>query len=455
MSTSGTGTATASLYRSNHGSHLPQTLPARLCGYLCVVATLWCATNRIAAAEDKPAEVRAATADTSHSESPHYVELELNNRVKVSALKPGDVLAGRLFRDVYSGDRELFPAGSPVHLTVGNLERRKREPNDHWPGVVQLFAPRHENYPTIESATVSLPGGREVPLSVSLVSIMRKSELHPTSKTSHRATGPNTAKQKRSTPGQTVILEATGLTPEMISSLAPAQPASSKAVQTSPVKLDTGTRAQVVLLHSLSASKNHAGDSFLARLVEPVRLGSRIVLPEGVLLQGTVLKATPPRWLSRPGMMTLAFTGIAMPEGGSGPISATLAGAEVDSRSRTRLDSEGGLSGGRPGKAWMLINLGVTAGIAKETDDGIQLLIEALVSTATDASTAGVARIVAACTSGVFMVTRHGRDVVLPRFTEMDITFNRPLLLPEPTTSSRTQSATSTGTGTADRAPSN
>jgi len=433
------GAATPSLYRSNHGSHLPQTFPARLCGCLCMVATLWFAANRIAAADDKPAEVRPATSDASHSESPHYVELELENRVKVSSLKPGDVLAGRLSRDIYSGDRELFAAGTPVHLTVGKLERRKREANDHWPGVVQLFTPRHENYPTFQSAAVSLPEGREVPLRVSLVSIIRKSELHPTSKTFHRATDPNATKQKPPALGQTVILEATGLTPEMISSLAPAQPASSATVQTSPVKVDTGTRAQVVLLRSLSASKNRPGDSFLARLVEPVRVGSKILLPEGVLLQGTVLKATPPRWLSRPGMMTLAFTGLAMPEGGGGHISATIAGAEVDSRSHTRLDSEGGLSGGRPGKAWMLINLGVTAGIAKETDDGLQLVIEALVSTATDASTAGVARIVAACTSGIFMVTRHGRDVVLPRFTEMDITFNRPFSLPQPTMSPNAQ----------------
>jgi hypothetical protein len=43
----------------------------------------------------------------------------------------------------------------------------------------------------------------------------------------------------------------------------------------------------------------------------------------------------------------------------------------------------------------MLINIGVTAGIAKEVDDGAQLVIEAIVSTATDASTAGTARIVA------------------------------------------------------------
>jgi hypothetical protein len=74
----------------------------------------------------------------------------------------------------------------------------------------------------------------------------------------------------------------------------------------------------------------------------------------------------------------------------------------------------------------MLINVGVTAGIAKEVDDGTQLVIEALVSTATDASTAGTARIAATCASGLFMLTRHGRDVVLPKFTEMSVMFDRP-----------------------------
>jgi hypothetical protein len=102
-------------------------------------------------------------------------------------------------------------------------------------------------------------------------------------------------------------------------------------------------------------------------------------------------------------------------------------GAELDRSSHTRIDSEGRLKGERPGKAWMAINLGVTAGLAKEVDDGTQLIVEALISTATDASTAGTARIVSSCISGIFMLTRHGRDVVLPRFTEMDIALDRPL----------------------------
>jgi hypothetical protein len=75
----------------------------------------------------------------------------------------------------------------------------------------------------------------------------------------------------------------------------------------------------------------------------------------------------------------------------------------------------------------MAINIGVTAGLAKEVDDGTQLIVEALVSAATDASTAGTARIVSSCISGIYMVSRRGRDVVLPRFTEMDISLDRPL----------------------------
>jgi hypothetical protein len=76
---------------------------------------------------------------------------------------------------------------------------------------------------------------------------------------------------------------------------------------------------------------------------------------------------------------------------------------------------------------WMLINGGVAGGIAKEVDDGTQLIVEAIISTATDASTAGTARIAGTIVSAGFMLTRKGHDVVLPNHTEMVITLNRPL----------------------------
>jgi hypothetical protein len=163
--------------------------------------------------------------------------------------------------------------------------------------------------------------------------------------------------------------------------------------------------------------------------VEPVRLDSKVVLPEGTLLGGKVVSRTPPRRLSRAGSIVVVFTDLTLPGRTAIPMAASVTTAELDQRSHTKIDAEGKLHGDRPGKAWMAINLGVTAGIAKESDDAIQLIIEAIVSTATDVSTAGVGKLVATGASGLFMLTRRGRDVVLPKFTEMNIVLDRSLSL--------------------------
>jgi len=165
------------------------------------------------------------------------------------------------------------------------------------------------------------------------------------------------------------------------------------------------------------------------------------MLPAGTVFTGKVLKKTPPRWLSRAGSLYLGFTGLTLPEGRTMPIAASLAGAELDAASHTRMDAEGRLHGQKPGTAWLAINFGVSAGIAKAADDGLQLIVEALVSTATDVSTAGTGRIVAGAASGLFMLTRRGRDVVLPRFTEMQISLDRPLSLSPDTLASSQDNA--------------
>ena len=196
-----------------------------------------------------------------------------------------------------------------------------------------------------------------------------------------------------------------------------------------PATLATGTGAKIILLDGVSASKSQPGDAFQARLVEPVRVGTTVVLPEGTIFQGKVVRSKRPRWLSRSGSLLLTFTGVTLPGSSAGnPIVASVTGAELDPASHTKIDPEGELKGS-PGKAWMLVNIGVTGGIAKVADDGIQLLVEAISSTATDASTAGTGRIVALCASGIFMITRHGRDVMLPQFTEMNIVLDRPASL--------------------------
>ena len=380
-----------------------------------------------------------------------YVKVQLANTVKVSALKTGDVIEGKLAQDVYSGSHELFPAGCPVHLTVDKLGRRRRVPNDHWPWAIKAFTPRHENYPTFQSATVTLPDDRKVPLRVSLIFIKRETEVHARAKTKKGAAeaaaamtepadaiagpapppadsesnNPGSAGVTKETLGAVVTLEAANPT----AALAMSGEGSSYTAWPAPVTLAAGTRAKIVLLDGVSASKSRPGDSFLARLVEPIRRDSEVVLPEGTLLRGKVVSRTPPRMLSRAGAISLVFTDMTLPGRADLPMVASVTAAELDRRSHTKIDPEGKMHGDRPGNAWMAIDIGVTAGIAKEADDTIQLIVEAVVSTATDASTAGVGRIVAACASGLFMLTRHGRDVVLPRFTEMNIVLDRPLFL--------------------------
>jgi hypothetical protein len=103
-----------------------------------------------------------------------------------------------------------------------------------------------------------------------------------------------------------------------------------------------------------------------------------------------------------------------------------------------KVDSEGKLRGGRPGKKQLLADLGVGFAISKVADDSFQLIAEALVSTATDASTAGTARLVGMALGGLFFIRRHGRDVVLPPYTMINIRFDRSpsFLSPNPRTQS-------------------
>jgi hypothetical protein len=373
-------------------------------------------------------EVNTALPENRSPQVDLYLKVRLEKSVKLSRLKPGTPVEGALVHDVYSRTQLIFPQGAHVRLVVDHLGRRKRTPNDHWPWVVKAFTPRRENYPVFQSASILLPDNRETTLAVQTLSVAGEREVHAKPKPGKASAAPATenvprfssltAQLPNRNSGSTLTLEA-------VLPVAEAKVQENAAFATQGAKVAGGTTARIVLLGDISASKNRKGDIVQARLIEPVQLDASL-LPAGTLFQGQVVKSRPPRTLSRSGSIMVKFTSLTLPDGNR-PISAWITAAELDRRSHTTIDSEGVLRGDRPGKVWMLLNAGVTGGLAKEVDDGTQLLIEAIVSTATDASTAGTARIAATCVSGIFMLTRHGRDVMLPKFTEMEISFDRPV----------------------------
>jgi hypothetical protein len=368
-----------------------------------------------------------------------YIKVQLPSSTRVSKFRAGDILEGSLARDLYSSERELFPAGSRVKLTVESTEKRRRARDDHWPWIVKVFTPRYQNSPLFRNARIIDSTGEESSFQVAFISVSRKFEVSARTKRKKKIADPDTDAassvavrdvpsinregEQKAISGPVMILEASQ---NAAGEFLPIQPESRGLdLETVP----TGTQCRILLLGTVSASKSRPGDAVRARLLEPILLNARVALPAGSIFGGTVVKKTPPRMLSRAGSIYLKFDEVILPDGSRFAISASLSSAELNRGSHSRIDPEGQIHGERPGKAWMLINGGLTAGISKEVDDAAQLIIEAIVSSATDVSTAGVSRIASTCVSGVFLLTRHGRDVVLPRFTEMELALNRPLIL--------------------------
>lgn len=360
------------------------------------------------------------------SDSALYLKVQLSNPPKYSHMKPGDVVDGTLARDLYWGDQKMFSVGSGIQLTVDHLTKRTRPRNDHWPWIVQLFTPRHMMYPVFNTASIVQSGKASYPLQVSLLSAAQTKELRAHGHREKKSSGLEKPKGTRSAV-PVLIFRAESANALPYTPIA--EDAGVHAEAAGSISIPAGTRCQLLLLGGVSASKSRPGDVVSARLLAPLLVDNKPVLPAGSVFIGKVLKKTPPRRLSRAGSLALSFNQVTLPHGERVLISASLVGAELDQRSHTTMDAEGHLHGERPGKAWMAINLGVSAGISKEVDDGAQLLLEALISTATDASTAGAARIASSCASGIYMATRHGRDVVLPAFTEVEVSLDRALTL--------------------------
>jgi hypothetical protein len=381
--------------------------------------------------------VYAQTGDTR----PLVIWIVMEGRPKLAKTAPGTMLEGSLARGVYWRDTEVFPEGSTVRLVVDRIESRKKAyAVDDRPFLIHLFAPRHDVVARFRSVKVLSPGGAEIPLRATFIALTRRAELSAQSTESAAKVGKATADpgrraakskpQKAPSPWVlTLLVEPEGTTFPALAEARAGREASAPAACPEPCTIADGTRLPLVLLEGLSASKDHQGQSFDAVLLEPVRAGSAIAIPQGAILQGVLAKRVPPRRLYRPGSLSLLFTRLALPNGSATAIAAYPVAAEVDRGTHMTMDSEGRIHAQNPGKARFLLDFGVTGGISKVSDDTTQLIIEAISSTATDASTAGVARFAAMGATAIFLLTRHGRDVILPPYTEMDVSLSRAVSL--------------------------
>lgn len=105
-----------------------------------------------------------------------------------------------------------------------------------------------------------------------------------------------------------------------VASLLPAE----SAVRGEEITIPAGTALHCRTSQTLTTKLNNQGDSFVASVSEPVTIDSRVVIPAGATIEGRIVLLERPGRVKGVGTMLLSPERIALPDGRSFPVSATL-----------------------------------------------------------------------------------------------------------------------------------
>jgi len=366
------------------------------------------------------------------------VRAALSGPVKVSHLKPGSELEGKLVYPVYVFDREAIPAGSAVRIVVDSVEKKKSSKKkdfmERLETVRSLGFDRKYVYDVkLRSSSLTMRDGSAVPIRAQLIQAGQVVQVRAKG-SDIKVGGTSAAELAKAAPGAGKVAGAASgrkrleryrhpvMTLKLEEQLALSLPALAEApapmALDAPAALPAGTHARLLLLTPLRAGENHAGDVFQARLEEPIFDHGRLVLPAGSLFEGHIKKVVRPRRLGRAASLLLTFDKFTLPDGSSQKIDASLDALEVEKTVPMSLNSEGGLSGKDRGAKRILRDFGISLGADQIADEITEQAIHAL------APYAGAA------TGMFFFLGRRGNDVNLPEFSELEVVLNRPVTLP-------------------------
>lgn len=196
--------------------------------------------------------------------------------------------------------------------------------------------------------------------------------------------------------------------------------------------LPDGSVVEARLLTPLNSATAHWGDPVKAIVTKPLFDGPRLIVPEGSLLKGSILQVRAARGMSRNGRLRPVFHELTLPDGIGRKVEASLAGVEAGKAQGLRLDAEGGAEATAPKGRYFDTAIAVTLAAASQGDDPLNQgeggaggfrLVGFAVGIAIHSQPLGMAM-------GAFGASRSiythffatGRNVVLPKYTAMDIT---------------------------------
>ena len=137
-----------------------------------------------------------------------------------------------------------------------------------------------------------------------------------------------------------------------------------------------------------------------------------------------MVRRKPPRILSRAGSLYVRVERIVSPKQ-TVTVAGFLAATETGASTPPVLEEEGILRGRKPGLKNAVVDLCIAYALGKGIDDAAETPIRSVASSMGHAAVANAARYFGMGASAIFLVSRHGRDVRLPKYAELEIAFGR------------------------------
>lgn len=131
----------------------------------------------------------------------------------------------------------------------------------------------------------------------------------------------------------------------------------------------SGSSVHVRLMTGLSSATAENGEDVEAVLSQPLFDGTRLVLPEGSRLKGSVVQVRPARRFSHNGQLRMAFHELVLPDGIEQKVQASLEGVQSGKEQDVKLDSEGGAEANTPKTRYLATGIAVALAFASSHTD--------------------------------------------------------------------------------------
>ncbi len=193
---------------------------------------------------------------------------------------------------------------------------------------------------------------------------------------------------------------------------------------------------------AVTSASNHKGDPVNAVITQPLFENGRLIVPEGSVLEGSVVQVRPARHLNKNGQLRVAFHELRLPDGVPQEIEANLESVQAGKSANVKLDSEGGAQATTPKTRYLAtaVEIGL-AGLAARGDPDAKTANPSGTTGSRMAGGIGGYKLVGALL-GAFVQSRtfsysmgaygagmsvythfiaRGRDVIFPKDTAMQI----------------------------------